>query len=267
MGARGSCGEGWGGVVNTIADVLEGRATWAYGNCDGFALASWLGESAVDHVIGDPPYDEQTHVGARTLKWTEDKTNPKAKWAASGGAAVAIDFASLPPIETFVGGLATCSKRWVILFCSLEMLGDYRAASGESWVRSGTWNRKDPAPQISGDRPGQGSEGIAIMHRKGRKRWNGGGRQATWTGPTCKDPRRMHPTKKPLWLMEALIRDFTDPGDLVFDPTGGEGTTGEACVKLGRRFIGCELDPKYHAAGLARIARAANGLKQVEMFA
>lgn len=105
------------------------------------------------------------------------------------------------------------------------------------------------------------------MHRPGGKmRWNRGGSQAFWEGPICRDPRRVHPTKKPLWLMEALVRDFTDPGDLVLDPTGGEGTTGEACVRLGRRFVGCELDPKYHAAGVERIMRAANGLKQTEMF-
>ena len=98
------------------------------------------------------------------------------------------------------------------------------------------------------------------MHGDGPMRWNRGGFHGVWKGPTSKgEPRKMHPTKKPLWLMEALVRDFTDPGDLVFDPTMGEGTTGEACIRLGRRFIGCEIDPRYHAAAVRRLTRAARG--------
>ncbi len=153
------------------------------------------------------------------------------------------------------------------------MLGDYKAAaggtrdSGGAWIRDGYWHRTNGTPQITGDRPAVGVEALAIMHACGGKmRWNKGGAQAFWDGPRAESRPGRHPTKKPPWLMEALIRDFTDPGDLVFDPTAGEGTTGEACIKLGRRFIGCEIDPKYHAAGLARLIRADARPKQVGLF-
>jgi len=56
--------------------------------------------------------------------------------------------------------------------------------------------------------------------------------------------------------MEALVRDFTDPGDLVLDPFAGSGTTGVACKRLGRRFLGWEKDPKYHAIAVKRIDAA-----------
>lgn len=238
----------------SIADVFAGRAQWALGPCDGFALAAMLGDGAVDHVIGDPPFDEKTHNGAIT---TERGVSVSA----------GIDFATLPPPHTFVPALTRVSRRWVVLFCAMEQLGIYASAAGsEQWIRSGYWSKTNRMPQRTGDRPAQPGEALAIMHRKGMKRWNGNGKAAEWAGPKDADPRRIHPTKKPLWLMEALIRDFTDPGEIVFDPTAGEGTTGEACMRLGRRFIGCEIDPKYHAAGMARIARAASGMKQTEMF-
>ena len=49
---------------------------------------------------------------------------------------------------------------------------------------------------------------------------------------------------KPLWLMRALVRDYTRPGDLVVDPYAGGGTTLLACAMEGRRAIGAECDPE-----------------------
>lgn len=226
-----------------VLDVLAGRARSAVLCCDGFALAAALGDAAVGLVVGDLPYDEGTHDGARTDRKRVTMALP-------------IDFAPLPPVPSFAWSLLRASRRWVICFCAVEQIGEYERATGEAYVRGGLWVRTNSTPQKTGDRPGQGAEGLAIMHRKGRKRWNGGGRPAVWTGPVCSDPTRRHPTKKPLWLMQALLRDFAEPGDIILDPTCGEGTTGEACMSLGLPFIGCEIDPKYHALAVARVARA-----------
>jgi site-specific DNA-methyltransferase (adenine-specific) len=65
-----------------------------------------------------------------------------------------------------------------------------------------------------------------------------------------------HPAEKPLDLMEWIIDNSTKPGDTVFDPFMGSGTTGVACVNLGRNFIGCEIDPTFHAIAQRRIAAA-----------
>lgn len=54
---------------------------------------------------------------------------------------------------------------------------------------------------------------------------------------------KRHPTQKPVSLLEYLINTYTLPGELVLDPTMGSGTTGEACLNLGRDFIGIEYDP------------------------
>lgn len=56
---------------------------------------------------------------------------------------------------------------------------------------------------------------------------------------------RVHPTQKPVELMEYLIKTYTNEGELVLDFTMGSGSTGVACVNTNRSFIGIELDEKY----------------------
>jgi site-specific DNA-methyltransferase (adenine-specific) len=64
----------------------------------------------------------------------------------------------------------------------------------------------------------------------------------------------VHPTQKPVALMEYLIRTYTHEGETVLDFTMGSGTTGVACINTGRKFIGIELDPDYFNIAVGRIA-------------
>jgi len=63
----------------------------------------------------------------------------------------------------------------------------------------------------------------------------------------------LHPTQKPVALMEYLIKTYTNEGETVLDFTMGSGTTGVACVNTKRNFIGIELDPEYFKIAEARI--------------
>jgi len=63
----------------------------------------------------------------------------------------------------------------------------------------------------------------------------------------------LHPTQKPVALMEYLIKTYTNEGDLVLDNCAGSGTTGVACKNLDRNFIGIELDETYYNIAKARI--------------
>jgi len=63
----------------------------------------------------------------------------------------------------------------------------------------------------------------------------------------------MHPTQKPVALMEYLVKTYSNEGDLVLDNCMGSGTTGVACVNTNRRFIGIELDKNYFDIAKARI--------------
>jgi DNA modification methylase len=67
--------------------------------------------------------------------------------------------------------------------------------------------------------------------------------------------QRLHSTQKPVALMEWLIKSFTNEGDLVIDPFMGSGSTGIACIRTNRRFIGIEMDQKYYESAVNRIRR------------
>ena len=69
--------------------------------------------------------------------------------------------------------------------------------------------------------------------------------------------QKCHPTQKPIELMMwCMDQARIPPGATVFDPFMGSGTTGVACVRTGRNFIGCEIDPTYYAIAQRRIAEA-----------
>lgn len=74
---------------------------------------------------------------------------------------------------------------------------------------------------------------------------------------------RVHPTQKPIEVMRWVIEQIPPPATLILDPFMGSGTTGVAAVKLGRRFIGIEIEPKYFDIACRRISEA---LRQPDMF-
>lgn len=76
---------------------------------------------------------------------------------------------------------------------------------------------------------------------------------------------RLHPTQKPVALLEYLIKTYTNPGDTVLDNCMGSGSTGVACVNTERGFIGIELDDKYYDIANERISMTME-CKFVEMM-
>lgn len=72
-----------------------------------------------------------------------------------------------------------------------------------------------------------------------------------------KQERGLHPTQKPVALMEWLIRSYSAPDALVLDPTMGSGTTGVAAINQGRKFVGIEMDAGYFSKAANRLFLAA----------
>jgi len=70
--------------------------------------------------------------------------------------------------------------------------------------------------------------------------------------------RGLHPTQKPVALMEYLIKTYTNEGEIVLDFTMGSGTTGVAALRNGRKFIGIELDPTYYGIACDRVLTEAS---------
>jgi len=71
--------------------------------------------------------------------------------------------------------------------------------------------------------------------------------------------KNIHPTQKPVALMEYLIKTYTNENETVLDFTFGSGTTGVACVNTNRKFIGIEMDDNYFDIGSKRITSAGEG--------
>jgi len=71
---------------------------------------------------------------------------------------------------------------------------------------------------------------------------------------SCRDGRGLHPTQKPVALIEYLVRTHSADGSTVLDSCMGSGTTGVACMNTGRRFIGIERDATYFELASERIA-------------
>ena len=72
------------------------------------------------------------------------------------------------------------------------------------------------------------------------------------------DKQKLHPTQKPVALLEYLIKTYTDEEEIVLDNCMGSGSTGVACVNTNRKFIGIELNEKYFNIAKNRIEEAQN---------
>ena len=85
------------------------------------------------------------------------------------------------------------------------------------------------------------------------------------TGAKKTNGEKVHPTQKPIALIEKFILDSTDAGDTVLDSFAGSGTTGVACINTDRKFIGMELDDQYFNIAKQRIEKALTE-KQQNLF-
>lgn len=206
----------------------------------------------VDHVITDPPYSEHVH---RKSRRGADLPHGFFRTAELGFVSLSSEVLAFCAAE-----FQRLACRWILVFSSIELAHEWRFAleeTGLDYIRTGAWIKIGGTPQFSGDRPAQGFESITIMHPKGRKRWNGGGKQALWSVPVLLGSRgnefRVHTTQKPLRLMTQLVEMFTDPVDLILDPFMGSGTTLVAAKQLGRRAIGIELNRDYCDIAIERL--------------
>lgn len=96
-------------------------------------------------------------------------------------------------------------------------------------------------------------EYILFMYKGRNKQINNCGTSNLISVNNVKNKTHNHPTEKPVELMEILIKNSTNEGDLVLDPFVGVGATPVACQNLKRNFIGCELDKVYYDTTMERL--------------
>lgn len=209
-----------------------------------------LADKSVDHVMTDPPYDEDTH--GKMVRLTGYKGGLIAGQDGSVivgerqdlATRIAINFEHVTPdqIIQYARHFVRIARKWVLVFCAAEDVGFWKHAlvnAGGKYRGAHTWVKTRSMPKIQGDAPAVGSEKFVIVWcGEGNSQWNGGGRVGNYFYPA---ENWEVAGQKPLTLMKQLILDFTLPGDLVLDPFLGRGTTGMASKALGRDFIGMEM--------------------------
>lgn len=200
-----------------------------------------LADESAAAVLTDPPYTERTHTKART---------PEGR---QGVAFAPITDAALRDLLADMGRI---TRGWVVATLDYRHAVEFDVTppAGLKVQRLGVWVKTNPTPQLSGDRPAQGWESIAYMHRSDRRsKWHGGGSHGNYVAPI--PPAEGHPTAKPLPLASQWVRWFTDAGDVVLDPFAGSGTALRAAKNEGRRAVGIELDERYCEIAARRLAQ------------
>ena len=230
--------------------VVIGSATLYLGDC--LELMPSLGP--VQHLITDPPYEAIMHASKSGMKGL---VRPDGSHHCKP-----LDFAPIDEIrEAFTALGAAITEGWFIAFCTSEGVGRWADAINASpmrYKRACVWVKPDSTPQMNGQGPAQGAEHfVCAWAGQGFARWNAGGKRGVYTHCVNNAERHgAHPTEKPRRLMAEILGDFTCPDDTVLDPFMGSGTTGVAAVRMGRRFIGIEREPRYFEIACQRIEDA-----------
>lgn len=209
-------------------------------NADCLAVLPTLGK--VDAVVTDPPY------GIAASAHFSQGADPASKWNAN-----VVDWIDVVPIVEG-GNLAFFQARGV---------RPVLPPSFQDWHRF-YWVKPGALPNPRKVFCSAVEEAVIASRAGGKKTWNGGATTLNyWLGPPPHF-RSGHPAEKPVPLISLLVAVLSDKCHTILDPFMGSGTTGVACAKLGRRFIGIEIEPRYFDIACRRIEEA---YKQPRLFA
>jgi site-specific DNA-methyltransferase (adenine-specific) len=267
-------------------ETAAARAIWASHDetskvfvGDSLAFMETLAPDTIDCIWTDPPYllsnDGTTCMAGRMVKVN------KGEWDRSRGVDLDHEFnrtwlAACRRILKPSGAIWVSGTAHVYLSVGMAM-----QQIGFRILNDIVWEKPAPPPNL-GCRCFTHSTEILLWATKARKgtrdrhKFNYEAMKAENSGKQMKNVWRLappsaaekahgkHPTQKPVALITRCLRATTDPGDIVFDPFAGSGSTGVAALKLGRRFIGCEQDRRYAALAARRISETVPDDAEVE---
>lgn len=217
-------------------------------NGDCLDIMKNIPDKSVDLVIMDPPYSIQSRNGAGCF----GSSNRKYHSQLTGQN---LD-SGIP--NTVLDELVRVMKKCnLYIWCSKDQLHQYI----DYFVKRGysldllTWHKTNPVPTCC-NKYLSDTEYILFFREKGVKVYGTyETKRKFYVTPTNKADKELygHPTIKPLDIITNLVVNSSLEGDTVLDPFTGSGTTGVACVNLGRSFIGIELDKGYYDIAVDRI--------------
>lgn len=234
------------------------------GNC--LDLIQTIPDKSIDMILCDLPY------GTTKNKW-DSVIDMQALW----------------------GGYNRVIKEngVIALFCDGLFMANLMLSQPKIWRYNLIWKKQQGCDFLNANRkPLKAHEEIAIFYKKqpvyNKQYWYGEPYKKTISGRKSEnygdyhrtaseskdgkrnpltvlefryDKNKLHPTQKPVALLEYLIRTFTDEGNMILDNCMGSGSTGIACINTNRNFIGMELDNEYFNIASKRIKEKLNEQK------
>ena len=222
----------------------------------------------IDLIFADPPYNLS-------------KSNFKIKFIKSGGSDLntnkgSWDNFTQEDYEIFTKKwLSECFRIlkktgniWVAgTYHNIYLTGYLMQKLGFETLNEILWHKTDATPNLSCTRFVADHENF-IWARKGKGNTfnykemksinNDKQMRSIWSKGKTAGGKKIHPTQKPEWLLERIILATSKPGDIIFDPFIGSGTTAVVAKKLSRSFLGTEIDPDYYKIALERIGKTNN---------
>jgi modification methylase len=253
--------------VKTVSENLRVN-TLHSGDC--LKILPGLPGASVDMIFADPPYN---------LQLAHELRRP------NGSKVAAVDdgwdrFASLEAYDAFTRAWLSACRRmlkdtgtiWVIgTYHNIFRVGAILQDLGFWILNDVIWTKTNPMPQFKGMRFANAHETLIWAQKKRGKKYTFNYRalkslndelqmRSDWSIPIVtgrhrlkSDGAKAHPTQKPEALLYRILMASSNPGDVVLDPFFGTGTTGVVAKRLGRHWIGIELDRGYVNLARARI--------------
>jgi site-specific DNA-methyltransferase (adenine-specific) len=216
-------------------------------NNDAFVFLETLEDNSIDLVLVDTPYGMDFQSGRRKEKHIKIENDNNLEWLPSW--IKQIKRISKEDAHYYI----FCSNHFIDVFVS-EIKKELPYKNIIIWEKNNHGSGDllgDYAPKYE----------MIIFCSNGTKKLNNG-RDANII-KAKKTDNEMHPTQKPINLMEFLIEKSTKENDLVLDCFSGSGTTAVACHNTNRRFIGCEIEKTHFETSIKRIK---NHISQTKLF-
>jgi DNA modification methylase len=241
-------------IPNRVFDNFSVYNNDSYDQIDCFIKAGLK----VDHIITDPPYNISQDNNFNTMR------NPRqgvdfGKWDRGS-------FNLLAWIPKYAQLLNPNGS--MIIFCSYRFLSyivDTLENESDMLVKDViVWQKRNPMPRNTNRRYVQDME-FAVWAVKKNSKWTFNKpdgvsylRALFSTSIVAGKERLGHPTQKSLQLMKDLIEIHTNKDEIIMDPFMGSGSTGDAALMLGRKFIGVEMSSEYYDIALKRLQKYEN---------
>ena len=218
-----------------------GRVTLYCGDC--LDILPTLGK--VDAVVTDPPYSKTTHDGHDSgARGGFDGANRKD---------LGYQAWNEETVDRFIWSLSGKCAGWIVCMCDHWLVPQYHrsmANTGRYTFAPLPWYVPGSRVRLSGDGPSCWVTWIVVSRTKAQAKWG------TLPGGYTQRGEHAYMGGKPVELMDALVCDYSRRGDTILDPCMGAGTTGVSCVRMGRRFVGIEVNFEEFNKAKARIQRA-----------